>query len=158
MKEKKKKTKSYIFAVNKKARHEYEILENIEMGIVLKGAEVKAIRAGGASLKDSFVRIDENECWLWNCHISQWKYSSDPGYNPTRKRKLLAFREEIDTLSGKVNQKNLTLIPLKLYLKRGKIKVDVGLCRGMKIYDKRAKDKERTLKNELHKEKRKYVI
>lgn len=153
-----KKIKGNIYARNKRAFYDYEVLEKYEAGIVLKGSEVKSVKYGLASLKESFVKLDEGEIWLWNSHIPLWKYSVDRNYDPTRKRKLLLSRKEIDKIAGKVQQKGLTLIPLKMYGVRGRIKVEVGLCKGKKKYDKKRVERERTMKRELHEEKRKYMI
>lgn len=147
-----------IFASNKKAFYDYEILEKYEAGIVLTGAEVKSIKNGLASLKESFVHVDDDEIWLWNCHISQWPNSSDSSYDPTRRRKLLLKRREIDKIEGIAKQRGYTLIPLRMYGKRGMIKVEFGLGRGKKRYDKRRQEKERTLKKELHEKKRQFMV
>lgn len=152
------KPESRVFATNRKAFFNYEVIDKVEAGIVLTGAEVKSIRSGQASLKESFVLVDGGEIWLWNCHLSQWAFSHNKNYEPARKRKLLLKRREIDRLQGKVKEKGLTLIPLKIYGKRGLIKVQVGLCRGRKKYDKRVQEKERTLKRDLHKQKREYMV
>jgi SsrA-binding protein len=149
---------SKIFSKNKKAFHDYKVLDRYEAGVALLGSEVKAIKAGLASLKESFIEIDHGQLWLWNCHIPQWKYSRDRSYNPTRKRRLLMNRKEIDSLAGKVNQKSFTLIPLSLYGQKGKIKVEIGLCQGLRKYDKRRKLKEREQERDLRKEKRKFMI
>lgn len=147
-----------VFSKNKKAYHDYKVLGSYEAGISLLGGEVKTVKAGLASLRESFVIIEDGEMWLWNCHIPQWKYSSDKSYDPTRKRKLLMKRDEIDTLVGKTKQKSLTLIPLSLYGKNGRIKVEVGLCQGLRKYDKRKRLKEREQERNLQKEKRKYMV
>ncbi|MEA3356934.1 MAG: SsrA-binding protein SmpB [Patescibacteria group bacterium] len=147
-----------FFARNKKAFHNYEVIDKLEAGIVLIGAEVKSVKSGIVSLRDSFVRIDNGEAWLWNCNISQWKFARDIGYDPLRKRKMLLNSKEIAFLDSKVNAKNLTLIPLSMYSVRGKIKVEIGLCRGRKKYDKRRRAKERSLKKELHQKRRKFMV
>jgi SsrA-binding protein len=154
----KRKSKNNTYATNRKAWYNYEVLDKYEAGIVLKGSEVKSIKSGNVSLKDSFVSIDKGEAWLWNCHIAQWSHSSSDSYDPTRKRKLLLHRGEIDKLAVKVRQKGLTLVPLSMYEVRGRIKVSVGLCKGKKKYDKKRKEKERRLKREMHREKRKYMV
>ncbi len=147
-----------VYARNKKAFHDYEILEKYEGGVVFMGSEVKSVRAGQASLKESFIQISNGEAWLWNCHIPLWKFSSDRGYDPACRRKVLLHQSQIDKLVGKLNQKGLTLVPLKLYDVKGRIKVEIGLCRGKKVYEKRQKEKERTLKKELHQKKRQYMV
>lgn len=147
-----------IIVKNRKAFHDYEIIDRYEAGIVLRGAEVKSVKFGEVSIKESFIRVEGGELWLWNCHISPWKYSSDASYDPLRSRKLLLKRKEIDSIMGKVQSKGLTLIPLSMYLLRGKVKVEIGLCRGLKRYQKREREKERDLKRDLHDQKRKYMI
>lgn len=146
-----------IFSKNKKARHDYKVLASYEAGISLIGSEVKSIKEGSASLKEGYIEIEKGQMWLWNCHIPLWKYSSDKGYDPTRKRRLLMKAKEIDILLGKVNQKSLTLIPLSLYGSKGIIKVEVGLCQGLKKYDKRKRMKEREQKRNLEQDKRTYM-
>jgi SsrA-binding protein len=145
-------------ASNRKAFYDYAVLDSIEAGIALNGSEVKSIRAGTASIKDAVVIVDHGEMWLYNAHIPLWPSSALSGYEPLRKRKLLLHRREIDTLMGKAKEKYLTLIPLKIYGTRGRIKVQVGLCKGKKQYEKREVERERQLKRELHEEKRKYMV
>ncbi len=147
-----------IFASNKRAYYDYAVLDTVEAGIVLNGSEVKSIRAGSASIKDAMVWIDHGEMWLHNAHIPQWLTATMSGYDPLRKRKLLMHQREIDSLMGKAKEKQLTLIPLKLYGNRGKIKLLVGLCKGKKKYEKREVERERALNRELHQEKRKYMV
>ncbi len=124
-------------ALNRKARHDYDILETFEAGIVLTGTEIKSVRAHRADLKDSFAAVERNELWLHNMHISPYQ----PGWrdNPAsrRSRKLLVHRREINRLLGRSVEKGLTIIPLKLYLERGFAKVELGLARGRRQYDKR---------------------
>lgn len=131
-----------VLASNRKAKFDYEILEIYEAGIILKGAEVKSIRQGSVSLKEGFVRPDDRELFLVNVHISPYKFSRQD-LEPRRKRKLLLHRKEIDSLLAKASQKGLTLMPLELYFKKGKVKVKIGLGRGRKKYDKRKVIKER---------------
>lgn len=147
-----------LITKNKKAYFDYEILDSIEAGVQLSGAEVKSIKLGQISLRDSFVRVEKFEAWLWNANITRYQYSSDEKYDPFRRRKLLLKRKEIDTLANKTKQAGLTLLPLKIYLTRGKVKVEVGIGRGRKQYDKKNKIKERELDRELHRERRKYMI
>lgn len=147
-----------IFSKNKRAYHDYKVLESYEAGISLLGQEVKSIKDGSASLKESFIMIEDGQMWLWNCHVPLWKFSSDRSYDPIRKRRLLMKREEIDSLLGKTKEKNLTLIPLSFYGLGGVIKVEVGLCQGLKKYDKRKRLKERELNRDLHRDKRKYMV
>jgi len=147
-----------LFSGNKKAFYDYEVLDTIEAGIILSGGEVKSVKTGQASIKEAFIAVGNGEAWLWAAHIPQWQFSSEKGYDPLRKRKLLLHRKEIDLLTGKAKEKGLTLIPLKLYGLRGRVKVAVGSCRGKKQYEKRQKEKERWLKHELHEEKRRFVV
>lgn len=123
--------------VNRKARHEYTILQTIEAGIVLQGTEVKSLRAGKANLVDSYASIERGEVWLISAHISEYTQGNINNHEPTRSRKLLLNRNEIRKLTSKVNEKGLTLIPLRLYFKNGKVKVELGLAQGKKVYDKR---------------------
>ncbi|MDX2168800.1 MAG: SsrA-binding protein SmpB [Deltaproteobacteria bacterium] len=136
-------------AVNRRARHEFHIDETFEAGIALMGSEVKALRAGKANLKDSFGRVENGEVWLWNAHISPYGPASQFGHEPTRTRKLLLHREEIARLHGKVKEKGLTLVPLRLYFKNGRAKVELGLARGKKQHDKRDAIREREVKREI---------
>jgi SsrA-binding protein len=124
-------------AVNRRAFHDYFVDEKYEAGIQLAGSEVKSLRAGKANLRDGFVRIAEGEAWLENVHISPYERSSIFNHEPIRPRKLLLHRDEIATLYGKVRQKGYTLIPLRLYFRRNHAKVEVGLARGKRQYDKR---------------------
>jgi SsrA-binding protein len=138
-----------IFAENKKARFNYEILEEYESGIVLSGAEVKSIRAGHISLKESFATITGGEIWLTNAHISPYKPANLEGYEPTRPRKLLLKKSETQKLVGKVGEQGLTLVPLKVYDKNGNIKVEIGLAKGKKKYDKRESLKQKDQNREI---------
>jgi SsrA-binding protein len=156
---KKKSTKgAKIFSRNKKAYYDYEVLESFEGGLVLTGAEVKSIKTGQASIKEAFISVDRGEVWLWNMHVPRWQHSGGSEYDPTRRRKVLLHQNEIEKLAVKVNEKGVTLVPLKLYGVRGKIKVDIGVCRGKKRYEKQRREKERFLKRELHNERRKYMV
>ncbi|MCK4353076.1 SsrA-binding protein SmpB [candidate division WOR-3 bacterium] len=134
---------------NRKARYEYNILEQYEAGIVLKGQEVKSIREGEVSLSDSFCRILENEIFLENMHISAYEKAREK-LNPKRRRKLLLNRSEIHRLTGKVTERGFTLIPLSLYFnKRGKVKLQIALCSGKRKYEKREVIKKRDLEREM---------
>jgi SsrA-binding protein len=124
-------------AVNRKARHEYAILQTFEAGIVLAGTEVKSLREGKANLVDSYALIKNNEIWLLSLHISEYKQGNINNHIPTRDRKLLMNRSEIRKLIGKTKEKGLTLIPLRLYFKSGRVKVELALAKGKKVYDKR---------------------
>jgi SsrA-binding protein len=126
-----------IVTQNRKARHEYHILESWEAGLVLQGTEVKSLRAFKANLKDSYARVQNGEIYLYNFHISPYEMGNIYNHDPTRRRKLLLHKKEIHRLEGRVEERGLTLIPLKVYFKHGKAKVEVGLARGKKLYDKR---------------------
>lgn len=123
--------------VNRRARHEYHIDETVEAGIMLIGSEVKALREGKATMNDCYARIDKGEAWLLNLHISPYGPASQFGHDPTRTRKLLLHAREIERLMGKVKAKGFTLVPLRLYFKDGRAKVEVALARGKKMHDKR---------------------
>jgi SsrA-binding protein len=125
-------------ARNRRARHDYDILEVYECGIALKGAEVKSLRLGQASLQDAYARIEDGELWLVGAHLAPYEYASGYGrFEPVRPRKLLLHRREIDELAGRVAQKALTLVPLTIYFKDGLAKVEIALARGRRLYDKR---------------------
>jgi SsrA-binding protein len=125
-------------ASNRRARHDYEILETYECGLALLGAEVKSLRLGHVALQDAYARIDHGEAWLLGAHVAPYEYASGYGrFDPDRPRKLLMHREQIDELSGQVAQKSLTLVPLSVYFKDGKAKVEIALARGRRLYDKR---------------------
>jgi len=123
--------------VNRRARHDYIIEETYEAGLVLRGSEVKSLREGKANLKDSYAGILKGEAFLLNAHISPYAAANRFNHEPTRTRKLLLHKKEIRRLTGRVKEKGLTLIPLRLYFKSGKAKVELGLARGKKLYDKR---------------------
>lgn len=135
--------------VNRRAFFEYHIEDRIEAGLVLVGSEVKSLREGHVQLKDSYVRPIKDELWLIGVHISPYNPASQFSHTPERQRKLLLNRREIDRLSEKINEKGLTLIPLRLYWKHGKAKVEIGVGRGKKAHDKRDAIKERTEKREI---------
>ena len=126
-----------LVATNKKAFHEYFILEKIEAGISLLGTEVKAIREGRLNLKDSYAMVQSGEMFLFNCHISPYSHGNRENHDPLRKRKLLLHEREVQKLIGKTQEKGLTLVPLRVYLKRGRVKVELGVARGKKLIDKR---------------------
>jgi len=128
---------SRVVTVNRKAYHNYRIEESFEAGIVLKGSEIKSIRAGKVNLSDAYARPENGELWLHNSHIASYDAASYNTHEPVRPRKLLLHRKEIDTLTSKVVQKGLTLVPLKLYIKHGLAKLELGVARGKKVYDKR---------------------
>lgn len=125
-------------ARNRRARHEYDILEVLECGIALQGSEVKSLRAGRASIQDAYARVERGEAWLLGCHIPPYEQATGFGaHDPDRPRKLLLHREEIDELLGRTQQQSLTLVPLSIYFKEGKAKVELALARGRRLYDKR---------------------
>jgi SsrA-binding protein len=125
-------------ATNRRARREYEFLETFEAGLVLQGSEVKSLREGTAQLNEAYARVDDGELWLFQMHVPPWRFANGFGvHDPDRKRKLLVHRKEIDQLMGKTQQQALTLIPVKLYFKEGKAKVEIALAKGRKTYDKR---------------------
>jgi len=137
-------------AENRKARHDYFIDETVEAGIALTGSEIKSVRAGGVNLRESYVRVERGEAWLLNSHISAWTHSSAFfNHEPTRPRKLLLHRNEIEHLRGKVEQKGLTLVPLKLYFVKGRAKLEVAVAKGKKLYDKREALAERDSQREM---------
>jgi SsrA-binding protein len=136
-------------ARNKKALHEYQILETFEAGIALVGPEVKSIRAGKVSLAESFARVERGEVWLHDMHVSPYDPASRWNVDPLRRRKLLLHTREIRKLIGATEQKGLTLVPLELYLSRGKVKVALALARGKKLHDKRESLKQKDLKREI---------
>jgi SsrA-binding protein len=125
-------------ATNRRARREYEFLETLEAGLVLQGSEVKSLREGTAQINEAYARVDDGELWIFQMHIPPWRFATGFGaHDPDRKRKLLVHRKEIDHLVGKTQQQPLTLIPVKLYFKDGKAKVEIALAKGRKLYDKR---------------------
>ena len=138
-----------IIANNKKAYHDYFIEETFEAGISLVGTEVKSLREGRANLKESYVIIKNNEAFLFNCHISPYSHGNLQNHEPLRTRKLLLHRKEIDKLWGSISQKGLTLVPLKLYFKGGRAKIEIGLAKGKKQYEKRDSIKEKEANREI---------
>ncbi|MDY5785017.1 MULTISPECIES: SsrA-binding protein SmpB [unclassified Corynebacterium] len=148
-KKKKKQTHAGTIASNRKARHDYTILDSYETGIVLVGTEIKSLREGKASLVEAFATIDNGEVWLRNLHIPEYSMGSWTNHSPRRTRKLLMHRREIDSLEGKLRDGNRTLVPLSLYLKEGKAKVELGLAQGKQDYDKRQAIKRRTEDREI---------
>lgn len=126
-----------LIATNKKAFHDYFILDKLEAGVSLVGTEVKAIREGRINLKDSYALIRSGEVFLVNCHISPYSHGNRENHEPTRNRKLLLHSGEIRKLIGKTQEKGLTVVPLRVYLKRGKVKFELGVAKGKKLFDKR---------------------
>ena len=140
-----------LVASNRKARHDYHIEDVYEAGLVLSGTEVKSLRAGRASLIDGFASIDRGEAWLENVHIPEFEQGSWTNHSTRRKRKLLLNRKEIAKLAGKTSESGYTLVPLSLYFKDGYAKVELGLAKGKKAYDKRQTLKERDAQREVRK-------
>ncbi len=141
-----------IYASNKKAKFDYEILETVEAGLVLSGMEVKSIRTGHISLKGAFVTFHNNSAFLTNVHISKYKYAGKVlNYDPERSRKLLLKKKEIDHLRGKSLERGLTIIPISVYTKGRHIKIEIAVCRGKKKYDKREDIKKQDIKRKMDK-------
>lgn len=138
-----------VIATNRKARHDYTVIETFEAGIELRGSEVKSLRAAKAQLVDAYASVDAGQLYLRNAHISPYDPASYENHDPTRARRLLMHRTEIKRLQGQLEEKGLTLVPLMLYFRNGKVKVELGLARGKKHYDKRDKLEERRSKREL---------
>lgn len=132
-----------LVAKNRKALFDYEVLDTVEVGLVLKGTEVKSLRDGKLQFRDAYASVHNGEMWLHHAHIAEYTHGNVFNHDPSRSRKLLAHRHEIDRLEAKVNEKGVTLIPLEVYFRRGKAKVKLGLCRGKAKQDKRQSIKER---------------
>ena len=141
-----------LIAQNKKARHDYSILDTYECGIVLTGTEVKSLRAGRASLVDGFVMIENGELWMHGVHIPEYTEGTWTNHTPRRKRKLLVHREEIRKLNGKMKDSGTTLVPLQLYFKDGRAKVEIALAKGKKAHDKRDSLMEAQATREINRE------
>lgn len=137
-----------VVARNRKARHEYEILETFEAGMALKGPEVKSLRDGKASFQDAYAQVERGEVWLHSLHVSPYEQANRFNVDPLRVRKLLLNRHEIRRLVGKVEEKGLTLVPLEIYFVRGRAKVQLALARGKKLHDKREALKQKQLDRE----------
>ena len=140
-----------VFHTNRSAGHDYLMLDRFEAGLVLTGTETKSVRAGQVNLKDSFAQIRNGEAWLLNCHISPYEYGNRQNHESLRSRKLLLHAQEIRKLTGKVQEKGLTLIPTKMYLKNGRIKVEIALAKGKRVYDKRETERRREADREARK-------
>ena len=138
-----------VIADNRKARHNYTVLDSLECGIMLVGSEVKSIRAGGLSLDEAYGRIEKEEIWLFGLNIAEYTFSHALNHEPKRKRKLLMHRREMRKFAGQAFEKGLTLVPLKMYFKEGRAKVLLGICRGKQKHDKRESIKERDTKREI---------
>lgn len=138
-----------IVVTNRKARHEFEVLDTWEAGLVLKGTEVKSLRNGRANLQDAFARFSGGELWLHNMHVSPYEQGNQFNHDPLRTRKLLMHKREMLRLVGSVEQKGLTLVPLEIYFRRGVAKVKLALVKGKKLHDKREDLKQREAKREM---------
>lgn len=149
-----------ILSTNRKAFHEYHILEKYEAGIVLKGTEVKSAREGKVNLKDSYATVKNGELFIFNLHISPYHHGTAFNHDPLQTRKLLLHRKEINKLIGKVKERGLTIVPLKVYLRKGHIKLEIALVKGKKLYDRRddiaKRDMDREMRREM-KHKNRYI-
>ena len=134
---------------NRRARHEYHILESMEAGIALTGTEIKSIRQGGISLNEAYARVRDGEIWLLGMHVPPYKEGSFSNVEPNRPRKLLLHKEQIARLGGRAAEKGLTIVPLRLYFTRGKVKVEIGLAKGKKLWDKREASTKRDVEREI---------
>jgi len=141
-----------VVATNRKARHNYSIVDTYEAGVVLQGTEVKALREGQASLADAFATVDDGEVWLRNLHIPEYNLGTWTNHAPRRNRKLLLHRKQIDALVGKIRDGNLTLVPLSLYFADGRVKVELALARGKQAHDKRQDMARRDAQREISRE------
>jgi SsrA-binding protein len=139
-------------ATNRRARHDYHIEDSLEAGLVLTGSEIKSVRAGRVSLQEAFVAIDGGEAWLEGAHVADYERAGYARHEPVRRRKLLLHKQEIRQLSARVKLKGMTLVPLRLYLTRGRAKLEIGLARGKKLYDKRQTIRERDTRRDLERE------
>ena len=147
-----KKETQKLIANNKKAYHDYFIEETYETGVALHGTEVKAIRMGKCSIKESFVRIENGEVFVYGMHVSPYEKGNIFNKDPLRVKKLLMHRQEINKLDGKIREKGYTLVPLQVYFKNGKVKVEIGLARGKKLYDKRESIAKKDARRETERE------
>ncbi len=145
-----------IVATNRKASHEYFLLERYEAGLVLQGSEIKSIRAGQISLAEAYVRIDGQEAWLMEAHVAPYEQASRFNHEPRRPRKLLLHRSEIRKLWDVVRQKGVTIVPLRVYLKNGRAKLEIAVAKGKKLYDKREtiarRDAQREIERDFHRD------
>ncbi len=139
-------------AVNRKIRHFFEILETLEAGIVLTGSEVKSLRAGRVSFKEGYVRFEQGEAFLVDVHIAPYENAGYAQHDPVRPRKLLLHKDEIAVLTGKVEQKGLAVVPLKMYFKQGRVKVELALARGLKVHDRRETLKRKAVERDTARE------
>lgn len=141
-----------LVANNKKAYHDYFVDEKYEAGLVLHGTEVKSLRMGKCSIKEAFIRIEDGEVWVYGMHISPYEMGNIFNKDPLRPKKLLMHKSEINKLLGKIKEKGITLVPLSVYFKDGRAKIEIGLCRGKKLYDKRQDIAKKDQKREAEKE------
>ena len=141
--------KKTVVSTNRKAYHEFHILENFEAGIQLKGSEVKSIREGSVSLKQSYIVTRRGEAWIKALHIPSYSHTGYDGHDPLRNRKLLLHKREILKIDAKLAEKGLTAVPTKLYFKGGLVKIELGLAKGKKLYDKRASKKKRDIERDI---------
>ena len=138
-----------LISQNRKARHEYEVIDTLECGIVLVGSEVKSLRKGTMSLDEAYGRVKDSEVWLINCEISEYVQANQFNHEPKRPRKLLMHRRELKKFASKAYEQGLTLVPLKMYFKEGRAKVLMGICKGRKLYDKREVLKKKTMQRDI---------
>ena len=138
-----------VIAENRKARHNYHVLDTLECGIALTGSEVKSLRSGGLSLDEAYGRVDDGEVWLVGANIAEYRFSHALNHEPKRRRKLLMHRREVRKFAGQAFEKGLTLVPLKMYFKEGRAKVLLGICKGKQKHDKRESIKRRETKREI---------
>lgn len=143
-----------VIATNRRARYDYDIVSDFEAGLVLTGSEVKSLRAGKANLKDSFGHVRAGEVWLVGSYIAPYSFAREGGHDPERSRKLLLHRHEIDRIAGSLAEKGLTLVPMRLYFRDGKAKVQMGLGRGKRTVDKRADIRKREHEREMQRARR----
>lgn len=138
-----------IITTNRKARHDYELLDTYEAGLVLTGSEIKSIRAGHVNIREGYVQVRDDELWLLNVHITEYEQAGQYGHEPLRPRKLLLHRREIERITSQVQEKGLTIIPTQLYLVNGRAKIEIALARGKRKYDKRAALRERESQRQI---------
>ena len=138
-----------LVSTNRKARHNYEVVDTLECGVMLAGSEVKSLRAGQISIEEAYARVERGEVWLVGCNIDEYKNAANWGHEPKRRRKLLLHRREIEKFAAQAYEKNFTLVPLKVYFKAGRAKVLLGICRGKKTYDKRDSLKQKSMQRDI---------
>jgi SsrA-binding protein len=138
-----------VVTTNRRAFHDFHILESVEAGIVLTGTEIKSIRNGKATISEAYARVDNGELWLIGSNIAPYTHGNRANHEPDRPRKLLVHRRELDRLRASIEQKGLTLVPLRLHLKQGRAKIDIGIARGKKLYDKRTAEADRQSRRDV---------